>query len=1109
MRSISNLYSNLDESKKLKISSIGNNYETPTINTSIPTYSLSQGEKFKKYQNKITSNLENNIKKINEGFQGKNNNDNSARKLTKQSNKVLRETDISNTKIQSSQWTVQNSKWTEYLDYFNSVNPSPYLNKTVRFTTGHIAYVTNQGLVKYVPTVEIWSNSKIPRDYIKLDIPWDNSYSTPGTIIQLSPHLISGTFLPNGDTDWQQQTNILPEQTIESLQENYDTTLGYYNKLITTIQDKIKGFFDRVSPSNPYLGKNVCLTNGACGYVTQKGVFKWYPSDNNYTYDNTAGKNGCPNTPYEQINGEGDINQVGASISTNPPLIVGTPMVAGQSCGAEGSNVFVNKYLSDNVVPKYEGCYADNTSSPLMTFIGGSVPPPTTLVNGDFSQPSIANNSYKYFDSASAVPGWYFKAVIVNNSKVWKYPMPYPIGNQCVSIQNAQYIAQTVYLQSGITYTLSLVASGRPGYSGTNPITIHLYTTSNKFIKEVYNFKPVLNVWTNYTTNFTVETSQNTAIHFVGNMEHGGDYSSALANIQLTTTGASSSSGSYTYNQCKQAAISEGYQYFALQNVNSDTSQGYCAVSNSQPTATSLGESMVVTGSTALWASNTTGETGNTATLTTLGSLSVLNSEGTFVFNTDNSTATPANYLGCYGDGKHRAMNLKFYENHKYDLSQCQQLAQQKGATYYGLQDSTSGTNGQCGVSNDLSQTRKYGKAGNCTKISDGSYSGGRWSNAVYSNNASIYFLILQDDGNMCVYRGSSPNDNQGEIWCSGTNGKGQSPNPAYSAANGKYGQNWIASGSTLAAGDFVGSNTGLIALIMQSDGNLVLYTYTVGTNCSQMADGNTGAGPGGNALYGFSENPYPKAIGKLAYIDENTQLHDYPSDNVKLLNTYTQFQDINSPGYDIPGAAYNGATVDQCKTTCDNNSECAGFVYEKGIQRCWPKYINMFPKGETYVSSDNDIYIKNRQPATTPRGVSNTTFDIDTVTYQNYPEGENLKNQYGLANATSVQKQQLSDFQSKMNLLTNLINNLTNKFEYSGSNVDNQANINIEGSKENVNKLNVTNKKLQIFPKSLNLVNGMLDDSDISVLQKNYEYLLWTILAAGTLLVSINIVKK
>jgi GR25 family glycosyltransferase involved in LPS biosynthesis len=51
-------------------------------------------------------------------------------------------------------------------------------------------------------------------------------------------------------------------------------------------------------------------------------------------------------------------------------------------------------------------------------------------------------------------------------------------------------------------------------------------------------------------------------------------------------------------------------------------------------------------------------------------------------------------------------------------------------------------------VGNDLSQALRYGKAGNCTKLSDGTWSGGAWSNAVYNAKTpdSNYFLILEDD---------------------------------------------------------------------------------------------------------------------------------------------------------------------------------------------------------------------------------------------------------------------------------------------------------------------------------------------------------------------------
>jgi hypothetical protein len=47
------------------------------------------------------------------------------------------------------------------------------------------------------------------------------------------------------------------------------------------------------------------------------------------------------------------------------------------------------------------------------------------------------------------------------------------------------------------------------------------------------------------------------------------------------------------------------------------------------------------------------------------------------------------------------------------------------------------------------------------------------------------YFLILQDDGNLCIYKGTGPSDNQGIIWSSRTTGRKQQPNPNFAASKG------------------------------------------------------------------------------------------------------------------------------------------------------------------------------------------------------------------------------------------------------------------------------------------------------------------------------------
>ena len=310
----------------------------------IPSYSLAQGKKFEAYQKKVTFNLDKQSKDVIEGFRGRRYEDTtqstSGSGLTAQSKSLLQETDISSYKQ-----TIENLKeeykstLKDYKDlqkrlkhkvkrYVERVDPNnPYLNKTVRFTTSHIAYVTNKGVVKFVPTMDIWATTGIPTTYIDLNIPWKDSYSTPGTLIESTPPLVSGTFL--------------------------------------------------------------------------------------------------------------ELNQ---------------------TIGNEGANVFVDTYLSDSVVSdaKYQGCYADNVNSPLMSFIGGAPPQPSVLQNGNFENPQIANDSYQRV----SVPGWSFNGDLMKNSNAWGYPMPYPTGSQAACIQGLQSLSQSIFFQAGVKYTLSFDACG-------------------------------------------------------------------------------------------------------------------------------------------------------------------------------------------------------------------------------------------------------------------------------------------------------------------------------------------------------------------------------------------------------------------------------------------------------------------------------------------------------------------------------------------------------------------------------------------------------------------------------------------------------------------------
>ena len=671
----------------------------------------------------------------------------------------------------------------------------------------------------------------------------------------------------------QKDKNLLRNQkTLDNLKQEYSSAINDYRKLVQNIKQSTTNYLDRVNPNNPYLGKNVCLSDGTCGYVTKKGVFKVYPDTD--TFNNTAGKNGCPKSAYIKINGQGNINNIGSTISSVPPLIVGTPMQSGQSCGNEGSTIVVDRLISNPSV-SYVGCYADNAVSPLMTFIGDS---PTSAQTGD-----------------------------------------------------------------------------------------------------------------------------------------------------------GASSGAYTYDQCKASAIDAGYRYFALQGVDYSTSKGYCAATNDKTTAMSLGNSYIITSQIPLWASGTTGDNqGSIAVLNGDGTLVVNNTSGTTIFTTPVSESVksqPNPYIGCY-TLDNQTKDYEIADRYTLTFDQCQDLATDKGYQYFGV----GGNNRQdivkrCIGFNDLQTAQQNGLSKKCKDQT----SGGSGAASIYAtdNNNTLgnCFLILQEDGNMCIYGGSSPSDNQGIIWSSGTNGKQQAPNPIYAAANGKYGKNWITSGSTLAAGEFVGSINGNIALIMQTDGNLVLYTFTHTTNCKKMSDGNYGAGISGNALYDIGKVGNLASLSKTGYIDQDSRL--------RVNNTTTE-------GFDVPSS-----------TSTPTNSS--------------------FPS-------------------------------IDSITYDNYIQYDSLTSGDDLAYANSVQKEQLLQLQNKLNELSSQISSYTNNFGTRIIDTQSQSKSNTDGIQLYLDNLNTINNKIKHFDTN---IENILNDSDIVVLQKNYNYLFWSILAAGSVLVAMNISKK
>ena len=181
--------------------------------------SLNQGEQFNMYQEKIKNNVEKSISKykskqtLREGFEGMLNEDDPNKDIIKdikdrneRAKTIASENQIDKDKFNQIQGQYNSlvDKYTktetttigDSLAAINRVSSkNPYLNKNIKFTTGQVCYVTNQGVAKLITSQEIWNSLKncSGKTYIDVNLPWLSEYNTPGTTISTVPSLISGT----------------------------------------------------------------------------------------------------------------------------------------------------------------------------------------------------------------------------------------------------------------------------------------------------------------------------------------------------------------------------------------------------------------------------------------------------------------------------------------------------------------------------------------------------------------------------------------------------------------------------------------------------------------------------------------------------------------------------------------------------------------------------------------------------------------------------------------------------------------------------------------------------------------------------------------------------
>jgi len=556
-------------------------------------------------------------------------------------------------------------------------------------------------------------------------------------------------------------------------------------------------------------------------------------------------------------------------------------------------------------------------------------------------------------------------------------------------------------------------------------------------------------------------------------------------------------SGTYNFQQCKDAAVKREYQYYTLNDVDASSKIGNCLVSNDKNT---IINNIQAYDFVPLWSSNTSGQSGTYVKLSNDGTLSIRDKDHNVYFSTQSDTSCADISYNLIPNRRAPGYDIDYRSGVTPDdcKTVCNNNSKCAGFTFNLL------SNNQCWI-----------KKGGFTNNIEYNKNRNTYQKSVNTSKCK-FFLVLQDDGNMCVYRGTPNGIDNFLIWCSDTKGKQLLANKKFVSSKGKYGIPILTMNQILNRGDFICSNSGNLLLKMEKDGNLVLYTFKL--SCDNTIDNINYYGKNrAISLYDIGSVGVVSNMGKVGYVDADSQIHTYPDERIEYSNDYNlSYKDSNINGYDLSNtyAKQSNISLSECKNICNDDPDCNAFVYDTTGPSpiCLPKSLpdkNMYSPNNFIPSFGKTSFLRDKKIINPPIGIDNKINNIDSVYYNNYgKQGGDLQNSYGLGKLLINNTGEFDNFYQNINKAASQIN----------KNVNNLANFKIEGfeglTEQDIPKkflipVSQTQKfkqKIEQLTENETIVDNILTDTNIKILQKNYSYIAWSILALAVLVVTIKI---
>ena len=832
------------------------------------------------------------------------------------------------------------------------------------------------------------------------------------------------------------------------IQTSYISSIKNTDNALNNLSKNYMNYVDRTSPTNPFITpkQNVKFEDGEIGYVTDKGVYK--PYNNEKDFSQIASKNGCP-ASFKTSNL--------ANFSQTKPnqLIRGTPMVVGQTCGNEGKNIFVNRMLPRGTQGKYLGCYNNNFK---MTMAPAEINSIQSCIQyaSDFGYKYYGCNIQK---KGGAVQYW------VGGEKD---------GNAIVSA----------------------------GLAGERYDYKQLWKTNNMKNVETTNND------NNYT--FSMLGNDGNIRIFYGNINSSSN-TPVLWQTNVVDKECANGGGGIT---------KLGYASFGFEcNSNNFNNLGTDTTKNGNPRR--LWDKIIIQNDPVLPGMSIPSYNDT---------ISVYSYADPTLINSINPINNATHYDPAYGCYKHLKLTYK--------------CGNKPGVWKTAPENPQMNPGGEGNMLN-MDCTKEVEK---CT-----------------------YNVILEDNGNMSIYKVKltpfgvdivgSP------LWTTGTSGKATvnknwifgssylynlqketasnyemmnngTPVKSGIIINDKeiyvtyYNSGPFQTGEYIFNGNIFFSKNGSLCLLM-SEGNLYLYTSIPLENTITQGDGTiVGADEKMMALYELPDVGIRANLTKMGNVNDDGILSEYSTNAYALGKNYTEYRGFDTAVTKSKKLVSKNSTQQECQTACNADDKCHGYVIKN--KDCHTLSSSQAWGGVKVTNPSSNLYIREFSPMNISKSCSMDVINTDTVTFENYPKsGKPFTNNTLCGMDAYIQNdtataQEVSTFnvdKKKSNILGKKISEYTRQNKVTSQDIYTTTSDNTHQTNQHLNNIvkthqdtvmaiaNIGSSKIEGFTPlkvpPADLSNSILNNSKKRVMQENYNFILWTVLAITLTVVYVKIVRS